>query len=240
MLTKRRKVFILIIAVATIMAYSVVLIHENPFVMDSLTQNVTLKPVIFEVNESLISSVLGNLTFIGTMQREYIGNYIEMSIALDSKAIKTVDGSEVLVDGLLRVEVSSKSSSVEVEKVIVDMLAGKNVWLGDFLPDDYTGFEYFKAIEGPYAVQPSCYGTDPNKEVCMEAVIQRHNWGGKVLFYTWPDFSVKGNPPNYTGTVTLRVMVEYIIREGAFTAEKMKTIIEIPIELKFRGMNSGR
>ena len=238
--TERRKAFIIVIAVVTITAYSLSLIHENPFVTSSFTQNVTLKPVLFEINGNVLSSVLGNWTLIGTMQREYSGRYIEVSTTLESKAIKTVDGREVLVDGLLGVKVRSKSSSVEVTRVTVDMLAGKNVWLGDFLPDEYTGFVYFKATEGPYAVKPFCPGTDPNKEACMEAVLQRYNWGGKLVFYTWPDFNVDGNPPHYSGNVTFRVIIEYLVRKGTFTAEKMKTTVKIPVELRFRGMNSDR
>ncbi len=162
------------------------------------------------------------------VHREYGGSHIEVFITFESKAIKTVDGSEVLIDGLLGVEVLSKSGSVEVTDVTVDMIAGKNVWLGDLLPDGYMGVEYFRAAEGPCVVQSSCYNADANREAYMEALLQRHNWGGKLVFYTWPDFSVDGDPPNYTGRITFRVMVEYLVRKGAFTAEKMKTVIEIP------------
>ena len=80
-------------------------------------------------------------------------------------------------------------------------------------------------------VQFSCYNADANREACMEALLQRHNWGGKLVFYTWPDFNVDGNPPDYSGNVTFRVMIEYLIRNGTFTAKKMKTVIEIPAEL---------
>ncbi len=195
MLTVREKALVLVISVVIITAYPLKWVHENPLVTGYSSQNTTLNPVVVEVDGNALSSVLGNWSFIGKVHREYNGSYIEMIYSLNLRAIKTVDGSEALVDGLLGVEVLSKSGSVEVTRVTVDMLAGKNVWLGDLLPDYYTGFVYFKAAEGPYVVQPSCHGTNPNKEGCMEALLQKYNWGGGVVFYTWPDFSVKGDPP---------------------------------------------
>ncbi len=240
MLTAREKALIAAVATVIVIVYSLAWIHENPFVASSFAQNATLKSALFEVNGSILSPVLGNWTPLGMVDREYSGRYVEAFVEFDSRAIKTVGGDEVLVDGLMGIEVRPKSSSVEVTKVSVDMLAGKNVWLGDFLPDDYTGFAYFKAAEGPYVVRPSCHGTDRNKEACMEAVLQRYNWGGKLVFYTWPDFNVDGSPPDYSGNMTFRVMIEYLVRKGTFTAEKMRTEIEIPVELRFREMNSDR
>ncbi len=230
MLTAREKTLIAAVATVIVIVYSLAWIHENPFVTGSSLQNTTLRPVVVQADGSAISSVLGNWTDLGMVHREYGGSHIEVFITFESKAIKTVYGSEVLIDGLLGVEVLSKSRSVEVTDVTVDMITGKNVWLGDLLPDDYTGFTYFKAAE-PYVVQFSCYNADANREACMEALLQRHNWGGKLVFYTWPDFSVNGNPPDYAGRATFRVMVEYLVRKGAFTAKKMKTVIEIPAEL---------
>ena len=240
MLTAREKTLIAAVATVIVIVYSLAWIHENPFVTGSSLQNTTLRPVVVQVDGSAISSVLGNWTDLGMVHREYGGSHIEVFITFESKAIKTVDGSEVLIDGFLGVEVLSKSGSVEVTDVTVDMIAGKNVWLGDLLPDGYMGVEYFKAAEGPYVVQSSCYNADANREACMEALLQRHNWGGKLVFYTWPDFSVNGDPPNYAGRATFRVMVEYLVRKGAFTAEKMKTVIEIPVELGFSGMKPDR
>ena len=71
------------------------------------------------------------------MHEEYNGSHVEVFITFESKTIKTVDGSEVLIDGLPGVEVLPKSGSVGVIDVTTDMLAGKNVWLGDFLPEGY-------------------------------------------------------------------------------------------------------
>ncbi len=161
----------LIAAVATVIVivYSLAWIHENPFVTGSSLQNTTLRPVVVQVDGSAISSVLGNWTDLGMVHRKYGGSHIEVFITFGSKAIKTVDGSEVLIDGLLGVEILSKSGSVEVTDVTVDMIAGKNVWLGDLLPDGYMGVEYFRAVEGPCVVQSSCYNADANREACMEA-----------------------------------------------------------------------
>ena len=240
MLTARERALIAAVATVIVIVYSLAWIHEDPFVVSSSSQNTTLKSTLFEVNGSILSSVLGNWTPLGMVHGEYSGRYVEVFVDFDSRAIKAVSGDEVLVDGLMGIEVRPKSDSVEVERVTVDMAGGKSVWLRDMLPDGYTGFAYFKAEEGPYVVQPSCQGADLNKEACMEALLQRHNWGGKLVFYTWPDFIVVGDPPDYSGNVTFRVMVEYLVRRGTFTAEKMRTEIEIPVELRFRGMKPGR
>ncbi len=239
MLTAREKALVGAIVIVLLADYSLHWLHENPIVVKSTKENTTLESVTFDMNASGLSSVLGNWAIIGAGHRDYNGNYITVSTFYESAAIKTVDGREVLVDGEFNIEVKPKNDSVEVTKVTVDMLAGNNVWLGDLVPDDYTGCLTFKATKGPYIVEPSCHGADPNKEACMEATLQKPNWGGEVAFGTWPDFSVRGTPPGYRGNLTFRLVVECLIKTGPFTAEKKRIALKIPGELVFHSIRTG-
>ncbi len=239
MLTTRGKVLLGTISIFLLAGYSLHWLHENPIVVRSTEENTTLEPVALDVNATELSPVLGNWTIIGVGRREYWENHAVVSTFYEYAAIKTADGREVLVDGKFNIKVKPREDSIEVTLVAVDMLAGNNTWLGDLVPDDYTGYLTLKATEGPYLVEPSYHGADPNKEACMVAALRDPNWGGEVAFDTWPDFSVRGTPPGYEGNLTFHIVVEYLVRTGPFTAEKKGITLRIPVELIFRSVRSG-
>jgi len=229
---------VVLISILAGVIYSASWLHGNPIAEEGGWKNVSLDERVVEVNVSTLSFHINDWRGLHTFKSCYFGGDVTACIVADVLGMRNTAGTQVRISAPTRVSVSPRDSSVRILRVELKVVTANNTWFDDMVPEDFTGYPVFKAVEGPFRVEVEWCG-DPNRAGCTVVTPDEPAWGSRLVFRAWPDFTVNGEPPSYAGRVEVHLIVEYEVRDGFFTAKKRGVEMEIPLEINLYDVPSG-
>lgn len=231
---ERRHVQLLVIAFSVlIVTYAIHWLYENPRVSRGEVEEKALGEKVLAINASALPTRAGDWELISAFKTSCVNETVRACIGLDFLGKRNVGGTEVWIAARAVAEAEPKNSSVRVVKAEIRVETFNNTIFGDMVPEDFVGAAVFKPLDGPFTVEARPCG-DPNRFGCMVAFPEKPAWGKRLLFEAWPDFTVEGKPPAYSGRILVVFTVEYEVRTGYFTAEKREIKVELPVKFEIR------